>query len=220
MTLVKYAVNEHVATITLNDGENRFNSTFLNAYLDILDEIENTTDATTLVVTSSHEKIFSNGIDLEWLVPVIQKNDVKTAKKFFYQLNELFKRLLTCPMVIIAAINGHAFAGGAIISCAFDFRFMRTGRGWFCFPEVDLSIPFSDFFNVLVKPHCHLFCHFRHLKNHADFGVVLRGPGVEVQGPDENLPAVKDKRFGMQADLGRTALAFFFFTLLAGQLFV
>jgi hypothetical protein len=28
MTLVEYAVNEHVATITLNDGENRFNPAF------------------------------------------------------------------------------------------------------------------------------------------------------------------------------------------------
>ena len=44
MTMVTYAVNEHVATITLNDGENRFNPDFINAYLGVLDEIENTTD--------------------------------------------------------------------------------------------------------------------------------------------------------------------------------
>jgi len=119
-----------------------FNPDFLKAFLDTLDEIEHQTDALTLVINASHEKIYSNGIDLEWLVPVLQKNDVQTAQNFFYQLNQLFRRLITCPMITIAAITGHAFAGGAILSCAFDFRFMRSDRGFFCFPEVDLGIPF------------------------------------------------------------------------------
>ena len=151
MALVEYAVNEHVATITLNDGENRFNPDFLNAYLGVLDEIEDATDATTLVVTSSHEKIFSNGIDLEWLVPVIQKNDITLAKEYFYLLNRMFKRIVTYPLVTVAAISGHAFAGGAIMCCAFDFRFMRSDRGFFCFPEVDLGIPFLPGMNELLK---------------------------------------------------------------------
>jgi len=151
MTLVKYAVNAHVATITLNDGENRFNPDFINAYLGVLDEIERTTDATTLVVTSAHEKIFSNGIDLEWLVPVIQNNDIPLAKDYFYLLNRMFKRIVTYPLVTVAAISGHAFAGGAIMCCAFDFRFMRSDRGFFCFPEVDLGIPFLPGMNELLK---------------------------------------------------------------------
>jgi enoyl-CoA hydratase/carnithine racemase len=140
-----------VATITLKDGENRFNPDFLNAYLGVLDEIERATEATTLVVTSSHEKIFSNGIDLEWLVPVIQGNDIARAKDFFYLLNRMFKRIATYPLVTVAAISGHAFAGGAIMCCAFDFRFMRSDRGFFCFPEVDLGIPFLPGMNALLK---------------------------------------------------------------------
>jgi enoyl-CoA hydratase/carnithine racemase len=151
MTMVDYAVNGHVATVSLNDGENRFNPDFLNAYLGVLDEVEGATDATTLVVTSSHEKIFSNGIDLEWLVPVIQQNDTARAKDFFYLLNRMFKRIVTYPLLTIAGISGHAFAGGAIMSCAFDFRFMRSDRGFFCFPEVDLGIPFLPGMNALLK---------------------------------------------------------------------
>lgn len=149
--LVEYAVGEHVATVTLNDGENRFNPNFIDAFSGVLDEIERDTDATTLVVTSSHEKIFSNGIDLEWLIPVIQQNDVSRAKDFFYLLNRLFKRIAIYPLVTVAAISGHAFAGGAILSCAFDFRFMRSDRGYFCFPEVDLGIPFLPGMNALLK---------------------------------------------------------------------
>ncbi|MBW1892307.1 MAG: enoyl-CoA hydratase/isomerase family protein [Deltaproteobacteria bacterium] len=142
MSLIDYTLDESVAVLTMNNGENRFNPDFLDAYLNILDLIESETDAKTLIVTSSHEKIFTNGLDLEWLVPVIQNKDMKTAKEFFFQLNRLFKRFVTYPLIAIAAISGHAFAGGAIFTGAFDFRFMRSDRGYYCIPEVDLGIPF------------------------------------------------------------------------------
>jgi len=142
MALIEYELDENVAIVTMNSGENRFNLAFLDEFLSVLDTIENDTDANALVVRSSHEKIFSNGIDLDWLVSFIQKNDLNTAKKFLYTMNSLFKRLLIYPMPTIAAMTGHAFAGGAIMCCAFDFRFMRSDRGFFCFPEVDLGIPF------------------------------------------------------------------------------
>jgi enoyl-CoA hydratase/carnithine racemase len=151
MSLVEYALDENVAVVTLNNDENRFNPNFLAACLEVLDKVEHETKALALVVKSSHEKIFSNGIDLEWLAPVIQKGDITTAKGFFYQLNALFKRVVTYPMITIAAITGHAFAGGAILCCAFDFRFMRSDRGYFCFPEVDLGIPFLPGMNAMLK---------------------------------------------------------------------
>ncbi|SRR6056297_2222640 len=148
---VTYTLDNEVAIITLNSGENRFNNDFLEAFLGVLDEIESKTDARTLVVTSAHEKIFSNGIDLEWLTPFISAGDFDNVKKFLYLQNDLFKRLVTSPMIAIAAISGHAFAGGAILSCAFDFRLMRSDRGYFCFPEVDLGIPFLPGMLELLK---------------------------------------------------------------------
>ena len=151
MAMVEYEVDGNVAIVTLNDGENRFNPDFLGAFLDVLDAVEKETEAVTMIVKSSHEKIFSNGIDLEWLIPVIGQNDIQTAKRFFYQLNGLFRRILTYPLITVAALTGHAFAGGAILSCAFDFRFMRSDRGFFCFPEVDLGIPFLPGMNALLK---------------------------------------------------------------------
>lgn len=142
MSIIDYTLDESVAVITMNNGENRFNPDFLDAFLDVLDKIENETEAKTVIVTSAHEKIFTNGLDLEWLVPVIQSGDDKIAKDFFFLLNKLFKRVVNYPMITIAAISGHSFAGGAIFTGAFDFRFMRSDRGFFCIPEVDLGIPF------------------------------------------------------------------------------
>jgi enoyl-CoA hydratase/carnithine racemase len=136
---------------SLNSGENRFNPAFLDALMGALDAIESRTTATALVVHSSHEKIFCNGIDLEWLVPMIRRQDMAAAKGFFYRLNALFKRLLTYPLVTVAAISGHAFAGGAVFACTFDFRFMRSDRGFFCLPEVDLGLPFFPGMNAILN---------------------------------------------------------------------
>ena len=58
---------------------------------------------------------------------------------------------MTFPLLTVAAITGHAAAGGAIAACAFDFRFMRTGRGYFFFPEVDLGMPFLPGMVALVR---------------------------------------------------------------------
>ena len=139
---VEIKMEGQVAVVTLNEGENRLNLDFLQKFIDALDHVEKQTDANVLVVRGAHEKIFSNGIDLEWLMPIMQKNDAATAKKFIETMMALFRKITLYPMITIAAITGHAFAGGAIMCCYFDFRFMRSDRGFMCFPEVDLGIPF------------------------------------------------------------------------------
>lgn len=150
MALLEHTIDEHVAILTMNSGENLFAPLFIEAFLAKLEEIERTTDATTLVVTAAHEKIFSNGIDLAWLQPICNQGDTVVVESFLASLNHLFTRILTYPLVTVAAMNGHAFAGGAILACAFDFRFMRSDRGYFCLPEVDLGIAFLPGMNAIL----------------------------------------------------------------------
>jgi len=145
-----YELDEHVALLTMNNGENRFTMDFLNGFLKVLDEIEKETPATTLVVKSADPKIWSNGIDLDWLYRAVSE-DPSLGNRFSTRIMDLLRRILTYPLITIAAINGHAFAGGAIMACAFDFRFMRTDRGFFCFPEVDIHIPFLPGMDALIK---------------------------------------------------------------------
>jgi Delta3-Delta2-enoyl-CoA isomerase len=150
MALIEYRLEEHVAVVTMNSGENRFSHDFLRAFTDLLAEVEQRTRATVLLVRSAHEKIWSNGIDLEWLVAETGRNP-ETAARFPAMLMEFLRRLLTYPLTTVAAINGHAFAGGAIMACAFDFRLMRSDRGYFCFPEVDIQIPFMPGMDAILK---------------------------------------------------------------------
>ena len=151
MAKVEFILDEKVAVVSLNDGENRFNPEFLEAFLRVLDTIEQETEARTLIVRATDEKIFCNGIDLNWIAPLLKSGEKEPIKAFLFKLNDLFKRIILYPMPTIAAITGHAFAGGAILACAFDFRFMRTDRGFFCFPEVDLNIPFLPGMIALIK---------------------------------------------------------------------
>jgi enoyl-CoA hydratase/carnithine racemase len=151
MSMFDCVLDGSVALVTMNSGENRFNMPFIEEFLAVLDEIEHATDADALVVRSAHEKIFSNGIDLDWLEPLVLSGDRGAVAAFCRALNGLLRRILMYPMPTIAAITGHAFAAGAIMCCCFDFRFMRSDRGFFCFPEVDIGIPFWPGMVAMVK---------------------------------------------------------------------
>ena len=150
MAIIEYEMDENVAVVTMNSGENRFNYTFIDAFLNVLDEIEDKTEAKVLVVRSSHEKIFCNGVDLDWLLPATAE-DPNIASEYPLRLCGLLKRIMTYPMITIAAVTGHAFAGGAILACAFDFRFMRSDRGFFCIPEIDIGIPLMPSMDALMR---------------------------------------------------------------------
>jgi enoyl-CoA hydratase/carnithine racemase len=150
MSLVEWSVDENIALLTMKSGENRFNMGFCNEFLTALDDIEKKTAVNALVVRSADEKIWCNGMDLEWLVPAIGRKDPEVYK-FFDTQDRLYRRITFYPMITVAALTGHAFAGGAILACSFDFLFMRADRGFLCFPEVDLNIPFLPYMDALIK---------------------------------------------------------------------
>ena len=136
MAIVEWKKDDKVAIVSMNNGANRQNLAFAQAMLAVFDEILADKEISAVVLTSGDEKNFSQGVDI---------------KAFMYGMNDVFKKLLLAPIPVIAAINGHAFGNGAIISCACDFRFMKSDRGFFCFPEVDLGIPFLPGMIAFVK---------------------------------------------------------------------
>ncbi len=130
---------DKVQVLTWNDGGkgNVFNDESVGEWSAVLDQLESTPGNTALVIASEDPKFFSSGLDVFW---VMQQPDVKP---FINRLENFFIRLGLLNMPVIAAINGHAYAGGAVLACAADFRYMRADRGRFCFSEVKVGIPFT-----------------------------------------------------------------------------
>ncbi|BDF93868.1 enoyl-CoA hydratase/isomerase family protein [Pseudoalteromonas haloplanktis] len=149
--MMTLTTHDTVAVLTLTNGENRHNPQFAKQLKQTLVEVVADQYHKALVITSSDEKCWSLGIDTEWLVPAMKAKKADEIRTFMYDMDDVFKTLLLFPMPVIAAINGHAFGNGAILACACDFRFMRGDRGFFCFPEVDLSIPFLPGMIAFVK---------------------------------------------------------------------
>lgn len=119
------------------DGENRFNQRSVDRWHELLGELE-TTEGPQAVVVVGEGKFFSNGLDLDWM-----NEHPDVAVPMLEDVHRLFGRLLLFPGYLVAALNGHAFAGGAMLSCAADLRVMRSDRGYWCLPEVDLGLPLT-----------------------------------------------------------------------------
>jgi len=142
MSVVELTMDETVAVITMNNEENAQNLDFATQMCQAVDNAVADESVTAIIITSASEKFFSVGVDLAWMMGRFEDQDLDSMRAFLYAMNDLFKKILLAPVPVIAAISGHAFGNGAILSCTCDFRFMKSDRGYFCFPEVDVDIPF------------------------------------------------------------------------------
>lgn len=138
--LIEIEFQDSIAVLTMNTAENRHNPEFLTEFNQHLDQIEADQKIKSVILTSSSEKNWSLGIDLAWMSQ--STNTPEIISEFMTDLAGLLKRLVTFPMPLIAAMNGHSYGNGAILACACDFRFMKSDKGFFCFPEVDVLVPF------------------------------------------------------------------------------
>ncbi len=129
----------------LGDDENRFNPDSMAAIADALDEVVAKPEPRALV-TAAGGKIWSNGLDLDWLG---QNQD--QVQPFVDQVHGLLAKFLAAPLPTVAAIQGHCFAAGAMLALAHDWRVMRADRGFFCLPEADINIPFTPGMSALIQ---------------------------------------------------------------------
>jgi enoyl-CoA hydratase/carnithine racemase len=137
--------HDAVYVLDLGDGENRFHPDWLTEIGALLDEVAKGDDPRALVTTATG-KIWSNGLDLEWLFEHPEEYAAYGAR-----VHALLTRVLSLPLITVAALQGHTFAAGAMLSLAHDFRIMRADRGFWCLPEADINIPFTPGMSALIQ---------------------------------------------------------------------
>lgn len=135
-----------VRVLHLTDGENRFDRTSVDAIHAALDEVE-AVDGPVALVTTGEGKFFSNGLDLDWLATATD------GSSFIADVHRMFGRLLSIDVYCVAAVNGHAYAGGAMLARSHDHVVMREDRGYWCLPEADLGLPLSEAMYACVATH-------------------------------------------------------------------
>ncbi|MCE1178269.1 MAG: enoyl-CoA hydratase-related protein [Micrococcales bacterium] len=137
--------HDDVFVLTLGDDENRFHPDALIEINGLLDEVA-AAEGSKALVTAASGKFWSTGLDLDWL----GANEDRRAE-YVASVQQLFARYLSMPVITVAAVQGHAFGAGAMLTLSHDFRVMRDDRGFWCLPEVDIKIPFTPAMAALVQ---------------------------------------------------------------------
>lgn len=136
-----------VFVLRFDAPENRFRPESLDAWNAALDRVEAAGSPAALVTTGTG-KFYSNGLDLEWLLAAATPAERET---YIPRVLALMARVLTFPTITVAAINGHAFGAGAQLSLAHDYRVMRTERGYWCMPEIDMKAPLHPGMTAIIQ---------------------------------------------------------------------
>lgn len=135
-----------VFVLRMQDGENRFGSDAIEGWNAALDEVEKAEGPKALVTTGAG-KYYSNGLDLEYMMSEAAGN----ANAYLAQVMGIMERVLFFPAFTVAAINGHAFGAGAQTALAHDQRVMRTERGYFCMPEIDMRVDLHPGMTAIIQ---------------------------------------------------------------------
>ena len=95
-------------------------------------------DDTRPVIITGSGRIFSAGVDLFRVV-----NEGRDyLNDFLPMLLDAFQKLFEFPRPLVAAVNGHAIAGGCVVACACDYRLAAEGAGRIGVPELLVGVPF------------------------------------------------------------------------------
>jgi len=136
MGFVEYEVKGAYAVITINRPEalNALNSGVLDELNSVLDSVDLNT-VRCLVLTGAGEKSFVAGADIGEMSTLSKAEATAFGKKG----NDVFRKLETLPVPVIAAVNGFALGGGCEIAMSCDIR-ICSDTAMFGQPETGLGI--------------------------------------------------------------------------------
>ncbi len=145
--MIKLERDGAIHLVTLDNGPNTIDPEWQARLLEVLDTIEGDCEGDAGLVLTGVGKFFCSGLNVE----VVMGLEGEARGLFSRSMSEIMRRILSLPIPTVAALNGHAFAAGAFIALACDYRIMRADRGWFCISEVDVGVPIGQPMANLLK---------------------------------------------------------------------
>ncbi len=182
MNLISSQLKDQILIVKLNRGViNAIDLEMVNELSAALREAEQDPGVGGLVLTSANDKFFSIGLDIPGLFPLSRKDFTSFYKAF----NRLCIDLFRLPKPTVAAITGHAIAGGCILALCCDYRLIAEGRKFMGLNEIKLGVPVPYAADCILR---HLLG-FRIARDIMDGGEFYAGERLlELGMVDEVLP--------------------------------
>src|SRR4029079_1989985 len=135
--MIESKMFDGIAVVTMDHGKaNALDIELCDALATCFDDFRRS-DAKAIVLTGKG-KIFSAGVDLKRL----SVGGAEYVRLFLPALHRLYEAVFFHPKPVVAAINGHAIAGGCVLACCADRRLMAQEAGRIGITELLVGLPF------------------------------------------------------------------------------
>ena len=150
---MNWLIEEQEGIVVLKMSSNKLNLmndvffTDLNNAFDILEK----DFANKPVVLTSVGSVFSAGLDLNQCYETFARGDTEEVRGWFNQFKDAILRVFNFERPLIAALNGHAIAGGLILALCCDTRYAVSSNAKFGLNEVTIGFPLPSVFAEIIK---------------------------------------------------------------------
>jgi enoyl-CoA hydratase len=144
--MIERVEQDNIVTLRLAHGKaSAFDLELMQELQKQLQELRSS-DTRAVIITGTGN-IFSAGVDLFRLT----REGREYVERFIPALNAMLEELFYLPLPVVAAVNGHAIAGGCILNAAADYRVMASGNGRIGVPELLVGVPFPSIALEIVR---------------------------------------------------------------------
>ena len=146
--MLSITYQDNIAVVKLDRGTtNAINLELVAELASTIERVQDDASLNGLVLGSSNDKFFSIGFDIPHLYDLAE-TDFTT---FYQAFNRMCLALLTLPKPTVAAITGHAIAGGCILTLCCDYRFIAEGRKLMGLNEIKLGVPVTYVADCILR---------------------------------------------------------------------
>jgi enoyl-CoA hydratase/carnithine racemase len=137
MENIRCEIDGRILVVTLARGKaNALNSKMIDELTGAVSQARSDSGIRGVVIASASPRFFSAGFD----VAEVFGYDRPKMHEFFGNFIGLYEGLYRLPKPVVAAIGGHAYAGGAVLGLTADYRVMAVGDYGFALNEINLGI--------------------------------------------------------------------------------